>query len=130
MASPHPNKPPMPSESPPPLVSKKEITPPPIPSLPISAPSAEENLRDYERAALSLFQQNFNLLLQQVAQWVASQKQQQLEMELTLGKVRAFAELAERIVQTSDSQLEKLVALVTAVIVLHDQMQMEKDQGG
>lgn len=112
----------------PPQHSSKEITPPPIPSLPVSAPSAEANLRNYEQAALSLFQQNFNLLFQQVAQWVAVQRQMQAELELTLGKVRAFAELAERIVNTSDSQLEKLVALTSAMIQWWERMQNPPEQ--
>lgn len=115
-------KPPATTE-PPALVSKKQIVPPPIPTLPISGNDAEENMRDYERAALSLFQQNFNLLLNQVAQWVASQKEQQAALDLTLGKVRAFAELAERIVQASDSQLEKMVAITEALITLYERIQ-------
>lgn len=114
-----------------PLVSRKEITPPPIPVLPPSGPSDEQSLRSYERAALQLFQQNFNLLFQQVAQWVANQKQQQQEMELTLGKVRSFAELAERIVNASDSQLEKLVVVTEALITLYERIQNPpQNQGG
>src|SRR5690348_498302 len=109
-------------------LSRKEIAAPPIPTSSVSEENAESALRNYEQAQLHLFQSNFNLILQQVQSWVAVQKQMQVEMELTLGKVRAFAELAERIVQTSDSQLEKLVAVTAALLQLMDQLQNPPQQ--
>lgn len=108
---------------PPKLVSKSKIEPPPIPTLTVSESPDDENLRSYEQAALRLFQQNFNLVLQQVAQWVATQKEMLATVDLTLGKVRAFAELAERIVQASDSQLDKMVAITDALVTLYDRIQ-------
>jgi hypothetical protein len=106
-----------------PLPLQKEIKAPPLPNLNGSGQSVDANLQAWQEAQLSLFRDNFNLLFQQVAQWVAVARQRDQEMELTLGKVRAFAELAERIVQTADSQLEKLVALNAATIQLYERIQ-------
>jgi len=115
-----------------PLPSQKEIKAPPLPNLNGSGQSVEQNLQSWQEAQLSLFRDNFNLLFQQVAQWIAVARQRDQEMELTLGKVRAFAELAERIVASADSQLEKQVAITAALIQLYERIQNppQENQGG
>lgn len=128
MSQPAPNNSRPPSTELAPPETASVITPPktvrgPTPVLMKSGDDADANLRSFEQAQLRLFQENFNLVLQQVAQWIALQKQQANEVELTLGKVRAFAELAERIVNTSDAQLEKLVVVTTALIQLYERIQ-------
>lgn len=126
-SSPPSNEPPT---DPPVIMPPKTAKGPAVPSLSFEK-DAESSLRNFEQAQLRLFQENFNLILQQVAQWIALQKQQANEVELTLGKVRAFAELTERIVQSADSQLEKLVAVTTALIQLWERMENPpQNQGG
>lgn len=107
----------------PPLPSKRATEAPPSVSLNDLEQSDAASLTAFERAELSLLLQRFDLLDKQIDRWIAISRQRDQEMELTLGKVRAFAELAERIVQVSDSQLEKLVAVTTALIQLMERVQ-------
>lgn len=123
MSQPAPSAPPSMNEPPSLPNSQRETRQLPRPPFNVSAKGDEQSLSALERAQLHLLQENFNLLFQQVAQWTAIARQRDQEMELTLGKVRAFAELAERIVTTADSQLEKLVALVAAVLTFYQSLQ-------
>lgn len=103
--------------------SQKETRVLPLPSLPSGETSEQESLTAFERAELRLLRENFNLQNTQIAQWIAVARQRDQEMELTLGKMRAFAELTERIVDGANAQLEQLVTLVAALLTFYQSLQ-------